>query len=146
MSEPWVIIDASLVMKAILPNPELDVCQDVMSQLSNADWFVPALWHYEVSNTMTKAVYFKQLTRQEGNLALQQALALPVQLIPPDLEQSLLAFSWSLKLQRASIYDGYYLALAETIGAEFWTADKRLFNALESQRPSWVHLATPGKA
>jgi predicted nucleic acid-binding protein len=142
MSEPWVIVDASLVIKAILPNPEFVACQEVMSQLSFADWFVPMLWHYEIANTITKAVYFKQLTRQEGQAALQQTLALPVQLIPPDMEQSLLAFSWSLKLQRASIYDCYYLALAETIGAEFWTADKKLYHALDSQRLPWLHLAT----
>lgn len=144
MSEPWVVIDASLVIKTILPNPELDACQEVLSKLCDMDWFAPALWHYEVANTIAKAVYFKQLTKQEGLETLQQTLDLPVQIIPPDMEQSLLAYSWSLKLQRASIYGCYYLALAESIGAKFLTADKKLYNALENQHLPWLHLATTG--
>lgn len=146
MSDSWVVLDASVVIKAILPNPEIKDCLRVLDELSHAHWAAPVLWNYEMANAITKAVHFKQILETEGNLALKHALAMPVQLITPDVEQSLLAYSWSMKLLRASVYDCYYLALAETLGAEFWTADKKLFNALESLRLSWFHLATPGKA
>ena len=36
-------------------------------------------------------------------------------------------------------YDAHYLALAERLGIEFWTADRRLFNAVQSSL-SWVNL------
>ncbi len=36
-------------------------------------------------------------------------------------------------------YDAHYLALAERLGIEFWTADRRLFNAVRSSL-SWVNL------
>jgi len=36
-------------------------------------------------------------------------------------------------------YDAYYLALAEQLGAEFWTADRRLSRAVQSHL-DWVHL------
>ncbi|HSQ25754.1 MAG TPA: type II toxin-antitoxin system VapC family toxin [Anaerolineales bacterium] len=146
MSDPWVVMDASLVIKAILPNPEFEICQMVVSELSSAHWAVPSLWTYEISNTITKAVHFKQLTQQEGLETLQHALTLPVQLIPPDLDQSILAYRWSLKLQRASIYDSFYLAIAEALDADFWTADKKLFQSLQRFQLPWLHLATPGNA
>jgi predicted nucleic acid-binding protein len=141
MRDALVVIDASLVIKAILPNPNLDVYQQVISELFKARWVVPALWTYEVTNTITKSVHFKQLTQQEGKLVLQSVLDLPVQLIPPDIDQSLLAFRWSLKMQRASVYDCYYLAIAEALNAEFWTADKKLFHALDKHQLPWLHLA-----
>ncbi len=34
-------------------------------------------------------------------------------------------------------YDAHYLALAEHLGCEFWTADKRLHNAVHEKLP-WV--------
>jgi predicted nucleic acid-binding protein len=34
-------------------------------------------------------------------------------------------------------YDTHYLALAEQLGAEFWTADRKLVRAVQSALP-WV--------
>jgi predicted nucleic acid-binding protein len=42
-----------------------------------------------------------------------------------------------MQLKRAAAYDSFYLALAETLRSELWTADKRLVNAAGV---SWVHL------
>ena len=36
-------------------------------------------------------------------------------------------------------YDAHYLALAEWLGGEFWTADGRLVQAVQAGLP-WVHL------
>jgi predicted nucleic acid-binding protein len=44
-----------------------------------------------------------------------------------------------LRLKRASAYDSYYLVLAQALECDFWTADKRLFNALQETRLGWVH-------
>jgi predicted nucleic acid-binding protein len=44
-----------------------------------------------------------------------------------------------MRLKRASAYDSYYLALAQVLECDFWTADKRLFNALQGAHLGWVH-------
>ena len=48
--------------------------------------------------------------------------------------------AWELatKLNRPTAYDAHYLALAEELGCEFWTADTRLHNAVKDTL-SWVH-------
>ena len=61
---------------------------------------------------------------------------LPVTLVPPDAVQSRRAFAWTRRLNRAAAYDSVclrqqYLALAEGLQCELWTADKRLCNAVD---------------
>lgn len=139
MPDKIAIIDASLVVKAILPNPENTACREVLSRLDGVQLAAPALWVYEITSTFAKAVHFGQLTEEEGRAALIQAFALGVQIIFPDETQSLLAYQWTLKLNRAAAYDSFYLAIAEALEAEFWTADQRLFRSLEAQGLKWMH-------
>lgn len=53
---------------------------------------------------------------------------------------SLAALVWSRRLRRGNAYDSAYLALAEALGAELWTADRRLTNA--AGQP-WIHYLGP---
>jgi predicted nucleic acid-binding protein len=49
-------------------------------------------------------------------------------------------------LNRPTAYDAQYLALAERLACDFWTADERLFNAASQQLPyvKWVgNLSSP---
>lgn len=139
MSDRLAVIDASLVVKSLLPNVEMPACQGVLRRLDGVRLVAPALWLYEITSTFAKAVHFGQVTPEEGRQALEQALALGVQIIPPDEVQSLLAYEWTLKLKRAAAYDSFYLAIAEALEAEFWTADQRLYRALEGEKLSWLH-------
>ncbi|MFQ5613908.1 MAG: type II toxin-antitoxin system VapC family toxin [Anaerolineae bacterium] len=41
-------------------------------------------------------------------------------------------------MKRAAAYDSYYLALAETLGCELWTADRRLHNIVDLPWLHWV--------
>jgi predicted nucleic acid-binding protein len=139
MPSEITIIDASVVVKSILPNPDLSRCQAVLAQLHDTQLAAPALWVYEVTSTFVKAVHFGQITSDEGRAAIHQSMALGVQVILPDETQAMLAYDWSLKLQRASAYDSFYLALTQALDADFWTADGRLFRAMQERRPAWLH-------
>jgi predicted nucleic acid-binding protein len=138
MPERVAVIDASLVLKALLPNPETRICQAVLADLQDVILAAPALWLYEITSAAAKAVYFNQLTPLEAQTVVRQALGLDVQLIPPDKTQAGLALEWTLRLKRGAAYDSFYLAIAEALQAELWTADRRLVNALGDQRPGWV--------
>ncbi|MCL6560570.1 MAG: type II toxin-antitoxin system VapC family toxin [Firmicutes bacterium] len=69
-----------------------------------------------------------------GNIPLTEAL-----------HQS--ALEWAAHLGLPATYDSYYLALADSLGCEFWTADERLYNTVK-ERVAWVHYLneTTGKA
>jgi alpha-galactosidase len=47
-------------------------------------------------------------------------------------------FALAQRLALPAAHDAHYLALAERLGAEFWTADQRLVRAVQPQL-SWVH-------
>jgi predicted nucleic acid-binding protein len=97
----------------------------------------PDLWLYEVTSAVAKAVHFEVLTDDEGRRALHLLHRLGVRLVPPDAAQAALAYDWTLRLHRAAAYDSFYLALAETLGADLWTTDRRLGNAVDLP---WVRV------
>ncbi|MFO7662404.1 MAG: type II toxin-antitoxin system VapC family toxin [Chloroflexota bacterium] len=139
MSGEMVVIDASVAVKAVLPNPLQSNCLTLVESFVDDIPVAPALWTYETTSAIAKAVYFKDLTLEEGQRAIEQLDALSVHLFAADVDHNRAAFQWTQKLNRASIYDSYYLVLAQALGCDFWTADRRLFNALQEMRLDWVH-------
>ena len=136
--ENVVILDASVAIKAILPNPLLKHCQALTQTFALVQPVAPALWGYETTSAIAKAVHFGQLIPDEGRQALEMLALLDVRLLVPDAGQNQSAFEWTLRLKRAAAYDSFYLALAETLNCDFWTADSRLFNALKQENLPWL--------
>ncbi len=93
---------------------------------------------YELTSALSKGVPFGALTEGKAEHALQLLRDLGVQLVPPDRAQVDRAFIWTRRLNRAAAYDSFYLALAEELGSDLWTADRRLVNAVDLP---WVRLA-----
>jgi predicted nucleic acid-binding protein len=139
MTDGTVIIDASVAIKAILPNPLQGSCLALVQTFADVQPVAPALWAYETTSAITKAIHFEQITENEGRQALEKIEALGIRLFIPDIEQNRKAFDWTLRLKRASAYDSFYLALVQALECDFWTADHRLFNALKDQRLDWIH-------
>ena len=139
MTDGMVIIDASVAIKAILPNPLQEHCRTLVQSFIEVQPVAPALWIYETTSTISKAVHFEQLTNNEGRQALEQVEALRVRLFVPDLEQNRMAYDWTRRLNRASACDSFYLALAQALECDFWTADRKLFNALRDVQLKWLH-------
>lgn len=138
-----VVIDASLALKLVLPDPQREHASALVARLMSqgSELVAPALWAYETTSTLCKAVHFGQLTPDEGRRALSQLLGLGVRLVVPDAGQNRQALEWTLRLKRASAYDSYYLALAEALKCDLWTVDRRFFNAVDL---SWVRWAGDG--
>jgi predicted nucleic acid-binding protein len=133
-----VVIDASFVFKLIMPGPQQTHLRGLITQWQQHEYVLcaPTLWLYEITSTLCKLIHFGELTLTEGRRMLALVYKLGIQLIPPDDVQTQSAFDWTIRLQRAAAYDSFYLALAETLDCELWTADKRLHHAVEL---SWVH-------
>ena len=98
----------------------------------------PSRWVYELTSALCKTVHFGQITAQEGLRTLALAQRLGVRLVAPDDELVRSAFNWTLRLNRAAAYDSFYLALAEDLGCDLWTADRHLVRAVDLP---WVRLA-----
>jgi predicted nucleic acid-binding protein len=139
MTDNLVVIDASVAVKAILPNPLQMHCLALVRTFAEVQPVAPALWAHETTSAIAKAVYFGEITEKEARQALEKLDELDVRLFVADAEQNLAAFEWTLRLKRASAYDSYYLVLAKILECDFWTADKRLFNATQDARLDWTH-------
>jgi predicted nucleic acid-binding protein len=96
------------------------------------------LLFYEVTNALHR--YHRHGWMKEGTVrsALEAALALPVEL-HGDASLHERALEMATELGLAAAYDAHYLALAERLRAEFWTADGKLVRAVGA-RFDWVRL------
>ncbi len=135
-----LVVDACFALKLILPGPGLAVGQELVAQWKHdgTELCAPTLWLYEVTSALCKVVRFGELEPAEGQRALALVQRLDVRLIPPDDAQALAAFAWTVRLNRAAAYDSFYLALAETLHCELWTADRHLSNAVDLPWVRWV--------
>ena len=137
-----LVVDAGITLKLVLPGPEQARLQALADEWrrGGATLVAPDLWLYEVASALAKAVHFEVLTEDEGRRALGLLHRLQVRLVPPDAAQATLAYDWTRRLHRAAAYDSFYLALAETLGADLWTTDRRLHAAVGLP---WVRVPEP---
>jgi predicted nucleic acid-binding protein len=135
----WVI-DANLTVALVLATPYSAQAQALWSRWDTeaADLFAPDLWACEVTSALRKAMTITGMPLREARLRLETLMHLEVELTPPTLALNDLALQWAERLGRAVAYDAQYLALAETLDCEFWTADRRLADSVGDQ-VGWVH-------
>jgi predicted nucleic acid-binding protein len=135
-----LVVDASVTTRLILPDPGRGVLRARMEQwlLDGYQLAAPDLWLYEMTTALCKAAFFGLVTAEEAEHSLPLVSEMAIQLVAADAEQIRLAFAWTRRLNRAAAYDSFYLALAESLGCELWTADQRLHNAVGLP---WVRLA-----
>jgi len=96
------------------------------------------LLYYEVSNALYSYQTRELIRAASVRLALDAALALPVRLYG-DPALHLLALKMAERFSLPAVCDAHYLAVAERLGAEMWTLDRRLVHSVASDLP-WVHF------
>lgn len=135
----YLTIDAGVAFKLITPHPHQQIYIDLVDgwHRTGHQLCAPSLWAYEITSAITKMVHFGHLSSAAGRDGLLLAYQLGIELVSPDENQALRALEWTERLERAAAYDSFYLALAEALDCEFWTVDRRLFNAVAQP---WVKL------
>lgn len=141
MPSSWVCVDANLVIR-LVADPSDQAVRQLWAQWDEArrQLAAPGLIYYEVANALCRYRVLGYMTALSAGLALDAALALPLQLhYDADLHRRALALAERFALPAA--YDAHYLAVAEHLGGELWTADRALAHAVQSEL-GWVHLAS----
>ena len=133
-----VCVDASVVIDFLIPGP---FSASALTMLRN--WqsgrvaiIAPLLLAYEVTSVLRSAVYRERIGTERGDEAFAQFRQLPIRYLSRD-EVVPVAWQMSKSLNRSRAYDTTYLAVARLNGCDFWTADKRLYNAVSSSL-GWV--------
>ncbi len=135
------VIDANATLGLFLRLPYSKQVDRWMQEWrkEEANLVVPILWEYECLTALRRAVTLKLITLDEAEQMVEDLLALDIQRVAPTLELHLSALFWAERIGQSKVYDAQYLALAENLSAEFWTADQRLFHTLREMGVDWVH-------
>ncbi len=132
------MIDASAALKWRLRDEEATDQADALLDdflAGKLDLLTPTLFDHEIANALKVAVTAKRLSEDEaansvvdfGQYDIERRDFRPIQN---------LAFRLAYQHQR-SVYDGAYVALAQSEGLWLYTGDRRLFNAVGKALP-WV--------
>lgn len=126
-----IVIDASTAAKwALSDEPEAEKAREMLLDYESQEvaFVAPRFWQYEIANIFNKAVGRGDLTEVEGQAAFEALQSLEIEFVefPSPAE----AYAMSRKYQR-SVYDSFYLAVAEVKKIDLWTGDEKLYNAVK---------------
>lgn len=115
-----LVVDASAVVAALIGGGNEGAWAE--SQLADDDLAAPHHMPVEVANILRRASLAGRLSADAAALAHADLLDLPIALVPYEASADR---AWELRTN-LSMYDAWYVALAEQIDAELVTLDRRL--------------------
>jgi predicted nucleic acid-binding protein len=128
-------IDASVVIRIVTSDAATNLWESWMAD--EIKIVAPSLLYYEVTNGLYR--YYKAgiYPPEAVETTLRAALALPIELVTvSDLHPR--AKEIAMRYNLPATYDAHYLALAEWMEIDLWTADMRLVNSLKPFKVKWV--------
>jgi predicted nucleic acid-binding protein len=136
-----IVVDSNIILALAIPLAYSTQATKQMRIWQNNDTqlFAPALWSYEIITAVRKTVTAKVISPEKATEVLDYIFALDIQQVPLTDKQYHDIFNWATRLNHTQAYDAAYLTLAESLSADFWTADKRLANSAKQLGLSWVH-------
>ncbi len=133
-----VVVDASLAAMWVIPESHslkaLGLAERWATERTRV--LAPCLVLPEVTNALYKRVTRKELALDTAQRALDIILEFDIE-IHEEPSLSHRGMEWAQRLKQPTAYDGHYLALAEHVGCELWTDDRRLYHAARRDAP-WV--------
>ena len=126
-----ICVDASLAAKWIFPEDYSDKALALVTQSAQMGERVvaPALLSIEVTNIIRQRMLRDHLTLDEAKKLLEQFFAFAISITAPAaLSETALTVADAHRLP--AVYDAHYVALAQLLGCELWTNDRRLLRAL----------------
>ncbi len=140
MAGSSAVLDASIALNVVLRGPLAVECRALLLLLvgDGLDLVAPTLWAYETTSGICRAAYLRQVVAEDARDALEAIQDLRVRLVPPDHAQGRRALDWTLRLGRGAAYDSFYLALAESLRCDLWSADRRLVGAANLPWVRWA--------
>jgi predicted nucleic acid-binding protein len=135
-----IVIDANISLSFVIPLPYSLQAMQAMNdwRQEQARIVAPTLWYYEVLSGVRKSIALGILDETRAGQALEQLKAISIEEIPMTWETSELALDWARRIDQVVAYDAIYLATAEQLSANFWTADKRLYKTTQRLGIGWV--------
>lgn len=133
------VVDANVALALVIATPYSDRAQALWGGWSDSQAvvFAPDLWAYELTSALRKAMVITGIGLSDAVSRLEVLTQLGVRLVPPTPALHRSALRWADRLGQTVAYDAHYVALAEFLDCDFWTADRRLVGRVSPDIP-WV--------
>ena len=118
-----VVVDASVVVSALVDGGETGQWAEEI--LLSGPLAAPHLMPVEVASILRRTVQAGEVSPDTASLAHADLQALRVELFP---YEAVASRAWELR-DNLTLYDAWYVALAELLGTELATLDRRLTRA-----------------
>ena len=118
-----VVVDASVVVAALIDAGPVGVWAEAL--LLSGPLAAPHLMPVEAANVLRRSALAGDISADVASLAHEDLSSLRLELFP---YSSCASRVWELR-SNVTTYDGWYVALAETLGARLATLDVRLSHA-----------------
>ena len=125
-----VVVDASLAVKWLVEEEDSDTAHVALQSwvVQGITRIAPYLMPFEVANTLHRRVLRGELSLDDSTYMITRLLESGLELHQsPGLHAR--ALQLASRLNQGAAYDSHYLALAESLGCELWTADERFYRA-----------------
>lgn len=128
-----IILDASILIKIVLPEGSEDNIQQALSLFEKFSSkkiavILPSFWSYEVGNILLRKLS-EELYEEKFKFLLNQ----PFQIYSFNTLENITIGKFA-KLHNVSFYDASYHLLAKFTGAIFITADKKYFQKFKEDK------------
>jgi predicted nucleic acid-binding protein len=140
-----IVLDASVAAKAMVPEQYSDLAISLIEDSSNTDVRLVALFllPVEVTNVIRRRMRLERVSLMEATRILDDFLALPIELLGgAGLHRLALRLTEAHSL---GAHDAHYVALAQLLNCDLWTADQRILRAVDGRLPfvRWIGSYTP---
>ncbi|HID84346.1 MAG TPA: PIN domain-containing protein [Anaerolineales bacterium] len=136
-----IVTDANIAVWTAIPDP-YGLGRAHMRRIMEREVIVPGLWLYEVTSTLYRHARGVVEGQAWLDRTLPTVLALADEIVPGSPNLALVAGGWAMRLGQGAAYDAFYLALAERLGGEFWTGDRRLYNRARQVGADFVRFVS----
>lgn len=126
----FVVVDASVAVKWLVREEHTDKALAILRAWHDEEVtpVAPHLLPFEVANALHRKVFRGELDVGDSTRLVSRLFESRLELHqPPGLHVR--ALQLASQLQQGAVYDAHYLALAERVGCELWTADARFYRA-----------------
>lgn len=137
-----VVADANLLAALVVPTECSAAAEARVAAWidEGSEVYSPALWWYEAASAVRKHVRAREIAEDEAAALVRTLTALPIHTVPPDPDLLAAATDWAARLDQPVIYDASYLALADRLQTDLWTADRRLARRAREAGAENVHV------
>ena len=136
-----IVIDASLVVQLLVVE-QFSVQARQMASYWNAMGIIlaaPDLIQGEVTSALYKKIPARIISSDYAKEMLAEFYTMEIEIHPSSRYHNR-AIDLALELRQRMPYDSHYLALAESLNCDFWTADRPFYRAARPHHPrvQWI--------